>query len=215
MDMMLLSALEAYILLYAIRLVEMERYVDKFSSLGEHFCFLACRRFLGALDVGLSAPDLLYALSLTGLTNYCHGSYYFSDDLLSHFLNNGRFPAYLLFSVRVAAQALTASCLMFCCGWAYAFHQDRASSVRVPVANVTLFSLVHLLQENTHSVRGPVGPMFLLGLLVLAIVAACASKAVVTLSATSFLMTNTPESWLVLQMLTSFWEAFYQHKTNT
>ncbi|GKE85096.1 hypothetical protein Tco_1558838, partial [Tanacetum coccineum] len=30
-------------------------------------------------------------------------------------------------------------------GWAYAFYQDKASSVRVPVANVTLFSLAHLL----------------------------------------------------------------------
>nr|GEY83752.1 putative reverse transcriptase domain-containing protein [Tanacetum cinerariifolium] len=30
-------------------------------------------------------------------------------------------------------------------GWAYAFHQDKASSVRVPVANVTLFSSAHLL----------------------------------------------------------------------
>nr|GEU74812.1 reverse transcriptase domain-containing protein [Tanacetum cinerariifolium] len=29
-------------------------------------------------------------------------------------------------------------------GWAYAFHQDKASSVRVPVANVTLFSSAHL-----------------------------------------------------------------------
>ncbi|GJW62517.1 hypothetical protein Tco_0111852 [Tanacetum coccineum] len=37
-------------------------------------------------------------------------------------------------------------------GWAYAFHQDKASSVKVPVANVTLFSSTHLLQENTDSV---------------------------------------------------------------
>ncbi|GKA63128.1 hypothetical protein Tco_0762734 [Tanacetum coccineum] len=37
--------------------------------------------------------------------------------------------------------------------WAYAFHQDRASSVRVPVANVTLFSSAQLLRENTDSVR--------------------------------------------------------------
>ncbi|GJR58235.1 hypothetical protein Tco_1500397 [Tanacetum coccineum] len=36
-------------------------------------------------------------------------------------------------------------------GWAYAFHQDKASSVRVPVANVTLSSLAHLLRENTDS----------------------------------------------------------------
>ncbi|GKA78741.1 hypothetical protein Tco_0785278 [Tanacetum coccineum] len=37
--------------------------------------------------------------------------------------------------------------------WAYAFHQDKASSVRVPVANVTLFSSAHLLRENTDLVR--------------------------------------------------------------
>nr|GFB26449.1 hypothetical protein [Tanacetum cinerariifolium] len=38
-------------------------------------------------------------------------------------------------------------------GWAYAFHQDKASSVRVPVANVTLFALAQLIRENTDSVR--------------------------------------------------------------
>ncbi|GJW48160.1 hypothetical protein Tco_0079806 [Tanacetum coccineum] len=73
-------------------------------------------------------------------------------------------------------------------GWAYAFHQDKASSFRVPVANITLFSSAHMLRENTDSVRVPVGPVFLLGLLVPAIVAACASRAAETLSATSFLM---------------------------
>ncbi|GKD11310.1 hypothetical protein Tco_1190995, partial [Tanacetum coccineum] len=59
-------------------------------------------------------------------------------------------------------------------GWAYAFHQDKASSVRVPVENVTLFSSVHLLQENTDlfpifATGVPVGSVFLLGLLVPAI----------------------------------------------
>nr|GFA52054.1 hypothetical protein [Tanacetum cinerariifolium] len=38
-------------------------------------------------------------------------------------------------------------------GWAYAFHQDKASLVRVPVANVILSSSAHLLRENTDSVR--------------------------------------------------------------
>nr|GFD52802.1 hypothetical protein [Tanacetum cinerariifolium] len=33
------------------------------------------------------------------------------------------------------------------------FHQDRASSVKVPVANFTLQSSVQLLWENTDSVR--------------------------------------------------------------
>nr|GFB74826.1 hypothetical protein [Tanacetum cinerariifolium] len=37
-------------------------------------------------------------------------------------------------------------------GWAYAFHQDKASLVRVPVENVTLSSSAHLLRENTDSV---------------------------------------------------------------
>ncbi|GJW83574.1 hypothetical protein Tco_0156719 [Tanacetum coccineum] len=36
---------------------------------------------------------------------------------------------------------------------AYEFHHDRASSVKVPVANVTLFSLAQLLQENIDSVH--------------------------------------------------------------
>ncbi|GKA73610.1 hypothetical protein Tco_0779912 [Tanacetum coccineum] len=37
--------------------------------------------------------------------------------------------------------------------WAYAFHQDKASSVRVPVANVTLVSSALLLERNTDLVR--------------------------------------------------------------
>ncbi|GJS61176.1 hypothetical protein Tco_0655960 [Tanacetum coccineum] len=36
--------------------------------------------------------------------------------------------------------------------WAKEFHQDRASSVNVPVANFTLQSSVQLLQENADSV---------------------------------------------------------------
>ncbi|GKG01296.1 hypothetical protein Tco_0306001, partial [Tanacetum coccineum] len=52
--------------------------------------------------------------------------------------------------------------------WACAFHQDKASSVKVPVANVTLFSSAYLLRENTDSVRVPVR---LLGLLALAMAA--------------------------------------------
>ncbi|GKA79080.1 hypothetical protein Tco_0785676, partial [Tanacetum coccineum] len=59
---------------------------------------------------------------------------------------------------------------------AYAFHQDKASSVRVPVANVTLSSSAHLLRENTNSV---LAKCFLLGLLALAMVAVCASRAAV------------------------------------
>nr|GFC88854.1 hypothetical protein [Tanacetum cinerariifolium] len=37
--------------------------------------------------------------------------------------------------------------------WANEFHQDKASSVRVPAANFTLQSSVQLLRENTDSVR--------------------------------------------------------------
>ncbi|GKA64615.1 hypothetical protein Tco_0764322, partial [Tanacetum coccineum] len=55
---------------------------------------------------------------------------------------------------------------------------DRASLVKVPVANATLFSPAQLLRENTDSFRVPVCLVFLLGLLALAIVAACASRAV-------------------------------------
>ncbi|GJV56138.1 hypothetical protein Tco_1457143 [Tanacetum coccineum] len=80
-------------------------------------------------------------------------------------------------------------------GWAYAFHQDKASSVRVPVENVTLFSSAHLLRENTDlfpvfATRVPIGPVFLLGLLVPTIVAACASRAQGTLSATRMNVSN-------------------------
>nr|GEV67212.1 hypothetical protein [Tanacetum cinerariifolium] len=66
-------------------------------------------------------------------------------------------------------------------GWAYAFHQDKASSVRVPAANVILFSLAQFLRENTDSVhlnqrmRVSLGPVFLLGLSVFAMVAAIPS----------------------------------------
>ncbi|GJR01864.1 hypothetical protein Tco_0524848 [Tanacetum coccineum] len=38
-------------------------------------------------------------------------------------------------------------------GWANEFHQDKASSVRVLVANFTLQSSVQFLRENTDSVR--------------------------------------------------------------
>nr|GEY12276.1 hypothetical protein [Tanacetum cinerariifolium] len=41
-------------------------------------------------------------------------------------------------------------------GWAYTFHQDKASLVRVPVVNVTLSSSAHLLRENTDSSSGDI-----------------------------------------------------------
>ncbi|GJS46249.1 hypothetical protein Tco_0596370 [Tanacetum coccineum] len=43
--------------------------------------------------------------------------------------------------------------LLYSHSWADAIHQDKASSVKVPVANVTLFSSAHLLRENTNSVH--------------------------------------------------------------
>ncbi|GKA40171.1 hypothetical protein Tco_0732764 [Tanacetum coccineum] len=65
--------------------------------------------------------------------------------------------------------------------WAYAFHQDKASLVKVPVANVTLFSSAHLLRENTDSF-----PVFTVGvpvrLLALAMAAVYASRAAVKLA---------------------------------
>ncbi|GJR40341.1 hypothetical protein Tco_1216025 [Tanacetum coccineum] len=54
--------------------------------------------------------------------------------------------------------------------------RTRHHQLKVPVANVTLFSSAHLLRENTDSVRVPVR---LLGLLALAMAAVCASTAVV------------------------------------
>nr|GEX43833.1 hypothetical protein [Tanacetum cinerariifolium] len=56
-------------------------------------------------------------------------------------------------AIVVARHALLPNPLASGLCWAYAFHQDKESSVRVPVANVTLCSLVQLLRENTDSVR--------------------------------------------------------------
>ncbi|GKD72418.1 hypothetical protein Tco_1330700 [Tanacetum coccineum] len=72
-------------------------------------------------------------------------------------------------------------------GWVKEFHQDRASSIKVPVANFTLQSSVQSLRENTDSVHSnqlisPTAPSEPLKL------KACASRAAITLSATSFLM---------------------------
>ncbi|GJT26451.1 hypothetical protein Tco_0906726 [Tanacetum coccineum] len=76
--------------------------------------------------------------------------------------------------------------------WACAFHQDKASSVKVLVANVTLFSSAHLLRENTDLVRSnqrkrstapsvplkiSLGLVFLLELSEVAMAAACAFRA--------------------------------------
>ncbi|GKA44786.1 hypothetical protein Tco_0737582 [Tanacetum coccineum] len=78
-------------------------------------------------------------------------------------------------------------------GWAKEFHQDRAYSVKVPIVNFTLQSSVQLLWENTDSVClnqriSPTAPSVPLKLIVFAMLAACASRAAETLSATSFLM---------------------------
>nr|GEY18629.1 hypothetical protein [Tanacetum cinerariifolium] len=63
-------------------------------------------------------------------------------------------------------------------GWTYAFHQDKASSVRVPVVNVTLFSSAQLLRFPLFATEVSLGLVFLLGLPVFAMVAARASQAV-------------------------------------
>ncbi|GJY81951.1 hypothetical protein Tco_0494702 [Tanacetum coccineum] len=78
-------------------------------------------------------------------------------------------------------------------GWAYAFHQDKASLVRVPVANVTLSSSAHLLRENTDSfplfaIGISLGPVFLLGLSAIAMAATCVSRAVAMLLAINYWM---------------------------
>ncbi|GKE98595.1 hypothetical protein Tco_0021946, partial [Tanacetum coccineum] len=59
-------------------------------------------------------------------------------------------------------------------GWAYAFHQDKASLVRVPVANFPLFATGISL-----------GLVFLLGLSAFAMAATCISRAVAMLLAIS------------------------------
>ncbi|GKE60362.1 hypothetical protein Tco_1510729, partial [Tanacetum coccineum] len=78
-------------------------------------------------------------------------------------------------------------------GWENEFHHDKASSVRVPVANFTFQSSLQLLRRNTDSLhflatRAYLGPVFLLVLSAFAMVADCASRAAETLTATSFLM---------------------------
>ncbi|GKG09155.1 hypothetical protein Tco_0337901, partial [Tanacetum coccineum] len=60
-------------------------------------------------------------------------------------------------------------------GWAYAFQQDKASSVRVPVANVPLFSSAQLFPLFAIGIS--LGPVFLLGLSAFVMAAACASRA--------------------------------------
>ncbi|GJV06256.1 hypothetical protein Tco_1343912 [Tanacetum coccineum] len=66
----------------------------------------------------------------------------------------------------------------------YVPEPGRGSSV--PIDLFTAFALTQPFPVFATGV--PVGPVFLLGLLVPAIVAACASRAAVTLSATYFLM---------------------------
>ncbi|GJZ73345.1 hypothetical protein Tco_0637491 [Tanacetum coccineum] len=72
-------------------------------------------------------------------------------------------------------------------GWANEFHQNNASLVSVLTTNLTLFFSAHLLRENTDLVRlnqlmRPTTPSVLLKWKVYA------SRAMATLSVTSFLM---------------------------
>ncbi|GJZ83666.1 hypothetical protein Tco_0648839 [Tanacetum coccineum] len=76
--------------------------------------------------------------------------------------------------IRIVVVVMITGVVVVVGGWAYAFHQDRASLVRVLVAKFPVFAT-----------RVPVGPMFLLGLLALAIIAACASRATAMLSTIS------------------------------
>nr|GEX00379.1 hypothetical protein [Tanacetum cinerariifolium] len=87
----------------------------------------------------------------------------------------------LLMSLFNLVQAILLACSILI-GWAYALHQDKASLVRVPVANVTLSSSTHLLCKNTDSfplfATGlSLDPRFLLGLSIFAMVVASASRA--------------------------------------
>nr|GEV70832.1 putative ribonuclease H-like domain-containing protein [Tanacetum cinerariifolium] len=79
------------------------------------------------------------ALQFTG-TGRRARSYVMQDSSFTQ----GRFTVYPLVVILLACSIPI--------GLAYAFHQDNASLVRVPVANVTLSSSAHLLHENTNSV---------------------------------------------------------------
>ncbi|GJT92656.1 hypothetical protein Tco_1081501 [Tanacetum coccineum] len=59
----------------------------------------------------------------------------------------------LMASPKFADSSLVTFPSMLCGSWACAFHQDKASSVKVPIANVTLSSSAHLLRENSELVR--------------------------------------------------------------
>ncbi|GKF32722.1 hypothetical protein Tco_0102520 [Tanacetum coccineum] len=65
-------------------------------------------------------------------------------------------PSILLLLVVIVAVAIVVTVFLVVVvgeGWANEFHHDKASSVRVPVANFTLQSSIQLLQRNTDSVR--------------------------------------------------------------
>nr|GEY08682.1 hypothetical protein [Tanacetum cinerariifolium]GEY09475.1 hypothetical protein [Tanacetum cinerariifolium] len=87
----------------------------------------------------------------------------------------------------------TVSSISIVLSWVYAFHQDKASLVRVRVANVTFFSSAQLLRENTDSIRSNQTlswssvPIEIVGIYV---VAACASSDAVTLLTTNCLMAS-------------------------
>ncbi|GJZ55737.1 hypothetical protein Tco_0610930 [Tanacetum coccineum] len=81
-------------------------------------------------------------------------------------------------------------------GWAYAFHQDKASSVKVPVANVTLFSSANMLDEN-----------MILEFQLDSITAMAAVFVLPGCSKISKSVAGGIQSYVVFPMLTSFWEA--------
>ncbi|GKD91016.1 hypothetical protein Tco_1366523, partial [Tanacetum coccineum] len=70
---------------------------------------------------------------------------------------DGFLPSILLLLVIIVAIAIVVTVILVVVlvgeGWANEFHQDKASSVRVPVVNFTLQSLVQLLRRNTDLVR--------------------------------------------------------------
>nr|GFA50955.1 hypothetical protein [Tanacetum cinerariifolium] len=68
---------------------------------------------------------------------------------------DGFLPYILLLVVIIVAVVIVAVIVIVVVGegWVNEFHQDKTSSVRVPVVNFTLQSLVQLLWENTDSVH--------------------------------------------------------------
>ncbi|GJR07608.1 hypothetical protein Tco_0790260 [Tanacetum coccineum] len=95
-------------------------------------------KFLGTSLIGGKASSLYYIFSWGGSIS--------PDNFL---------PSIMLVVIIVAVVIVVTVIVVVVVGegWANEFHQDKASSVRVPVVNFTLQLSVQLLRENTDSVH--------------------------------------------------------------